>query len=57
METPKNLTRADLRKLEEALDTADLEMMIACVDRIIALRMRAAVKRAMTDSETGIFAG
>ena len=54
---PKYITRADVKKIEEALDTADLEMMIACVDRIVSLRNRAAVKKAMTDSETGIFAG
>ena len=41
METPKNLTRADVRKLEEALDTADLEFLVSTVDRIAHLRMKA----------------
>ena len=36
------LTRADIRKIEEALDTNDLEFMVAAVDQIVHLRLRAA---------------
>jgi hypothetical protein len=36
------LTRADIRKIEEALNTNDLEVMVATVDRIVALRLRGA---------------
>jgi hypothetical protein len=36
------LTRADIRKIEEALNTYDLEVMVAVVDRIVELRLRAA---------------
>ena len=41
MLTPKYITRADVKKIEEALDTADLEMMVAAVDRIVSLRLKA----------------
>ena len=41
MLTPKYLTRADVRKLEEALDTADLEFLVSTVDRIVQLRLKA----------------
>ena len=36
------LTRADIRKIEAALDTNDLEFMVAAVDQIVHLRLRAA---------------
>ncbi|HMF85167.1 MAG TPA: hypothetical protein VK598_02325 [Nitrospiraceae bacterium] len=37
-------TRADIRKIEEALDTNDLEVMVATVDRIVELRLAKALK-------------
>jgi hypothetical protein len=37
------LTRADIWKIEEALNTNDLEVMVAAVDRIVDLRVKAAV--------------
>jgi len=43
MLTPTYLTTGDVRKIEEALNTDDLEMMVAVVDRIVALRLRAAI--------------
>lgn len=39
-----HLTRADIRKIEEALDTSDLETMVAVVDRIVELRLTKALK-------------
>lgn len=40
------LTTGDVRKIEEALNTADLETMVAVVDRIVELRLRAADRSA-----------
>ena len=40
------LTSGDVRKIEEALNTDDLETMVAVVDRIVELRLRAADRRA-----------
>ncbi len=36
------LTRADIRKIEEALNCDDLEVMVAAVDQIVARRLKAA---------------
>ena len=44
MYKPNFLTRADVRKIEETLNTADLEMMVATVDRIVQLRLARALK-------------
>ena len=38
-----HLTRADIRKLEEALDTGDLEFLLAAVDRVVELRLAKAL--------------
>ncbi len=43
MLTPTHLTAGDVRKIEEALNTDDLETMVAVVHRIVALRLRAAI--------------
>lgn len=43
MLTPTHLTTGDVRKIEEALNTDDLETMVAVVDRIVELRLRAAM--------------
>ena len=32
---PRNLSRADVRKIEEGLNTNDLEVMIAYIDQIV----------------------
>lgn len=40
--TTQYLTRPDVRKIEEALDSNDLETMVAVVDRIVELRIKAA---------------
>ena len=40
MVKPKNLARADVRKIEEGLNTNDLEMMIAFVDQIVGNAIR-----------------
>ena len=43
---PHRLTKADITKIEQALDTNDLEFMVAAVDQIVHLRLRAARKAA-----------
>jgi hypothetical protein len=43
---PKYLTAADITKLEEAMNAEDLETVVAVVDRIVELRLRAAKKAA-----------
>jgi hypothetical protein len=42
----KTLTKADIAKIEEALDSSDLEVMVAAVDRIVERRLRSARKAA-----------
>ena len=37
----RHLTRADVRKLEEALDSSDLEFLVSTVDNIVKLRLKA----------------
>lgn len=41
-----HLTRADIRKIEEALNTSDLETMVAIVDRIVELKLKASARTA-----------
>ena len=43
-----SLTKADTRKLEDALNTNDLEVMVATVERIVALRINAALRSTVT---------
>ncbi len=50
MVKPKNLSRADVKKIEEGLNTNDLEVMIAYVDQIVSKAIRR-VKRIMTGHE------
>jgi hypothetical protein len=48
----QHLTTQDIRKLEEAMSQEDLEVMVAVVDRIVALRLRAsAAAPRMTKAE------
>ena len=47
MVKPRNLSRADVRKIEEGLNTNDLEVMIAYVDQIVGNAIRR-VKRNVT---------
>jgi hypothetical protein len=47
MVKPKNLSRADIRKIEEGLNTNDLEVMIAYVDKVVGNAIRR-VKRNLT---------
>ena len=47
---PRNLSRADVRKIEEGLNTNDLEVMIAYVDQIVGNAIRR-VKRNLTRHE------
>lgn len=42
----KCLSKADIRKIEDALNSDDLEVMVATVDRIVTLRLRSARKAA-----------
>ena len=50
MVRPKNLSRADVRKLEDGLNTNDLEVMIAYVDQIVGNAIRR-VKRNLNRHE------
>jgi hypothetical protein len=43
---PVHLTRADVVKIEEALNTNDLEVMVAAVDRIVERRLAKALRLA-----------
>ena len=36
------VTAADIRKLEDAMNSEDVEVMVAAVDRIVGLRLKAA---------------
>ena len=38
------LTRADIRKIEEALNCDDLEVMVAAVEQIVVRRLAMALK-------------
>jgi hypothetical protein len=42
MVKPKNLSRADVRKIEEGLNTNDLEVMIAYIDQVVGNAIRRA---------------
>jgi hypothetical protein len=53
MTQPKYLTGGDIKKLEEALDTADLETMIAVADRILERHLAIAPKVLNLDSKIG----
>ena len=53
MVTPKNLSRADVRKIEEGLNTNDLEVMLAYTDQIVGNAIRR-VKRNLTRHEDGM---
>jgi hypothetical protein len=50
---PKNLSRADVRKIEEGLNTDDLEVMIAYVDQIVGNAIRR-IKRNLTRHQEGL---
>ena len=56
MVKPKNLSRADVRMIEEGLNTNDLEVMIAYVDQIVGNAIRR-VKRNLTRHEDGLGQG
>jgi len=45
------LTAADIRKIEEAMNQEDAEVMVAVVDRIVKLRLKAAQANASTKAE------
>ena len=53
MVKPKHLSWADVRKIEEGLNTNDLEVMIAYVDQIVGNAIRR-VKRKRTYHEAGL---
>ena len=53
MVKPKNLSRADIRKIEEGLNTNDLEVMIAYIDQIVGKAVRR-VRRNLIRHEDGL---
>ena len=53
MVKPKNLSRADIRRIEEGLNTNDLEVMIAYVDQIVGNAIRR-VKRNLNRHEDAL---
>ena len=53
MVKPKNLSRADVRKIEEGLNTNDLAVMVAYIDQIVGNAIRR-VKRKRTSHEAGL---
>lgn len=43
---PQHLTAKDIAKIEEGLNTEDLETMVAVVDRLVQLKLKKAARTA-----------
>ena len=48
---PLHLTAADISKIEEAMNTEDLEHMVSVIDQIVALKLKTAGRKAAKKKE------